>query len=228
MASAAASALSLALVLLPVPILYLRHRALAAFESSEQSPAERTVRRLARTHGFGLGVRSHFALDFGFTHLNHGSYGCAPHAVMRAAQKCMLYVEAFPDRFMRRTEEAQAMLVRAADKLSRELLGAPAGSCAFVENATMGVNAVLRSLRLRKGDVVVITDHTYNACKNAVLDVTERAGATLVTHRVELALKRGKGGQGSFEDGLVEAWQATLSKVEGRVAFCLIDHMCVT
>ena len=47
-------------------------------------------------------------------------------------------------------------MARAADALAAELLRAPPGTTAFVENATAGVNAVLRSLRLRPGDAVPV------------------------------------------------------------------------
>ena len=219
LAAALAAALPLAL--------WLRRGALRAAES----PDAQAHRALAAAHGYGPSgdVRRHFALDFSFTHLNHGSFGCAPLAVLRAARAQALYMEAYPDRFMRRRDEGQRLLTAAADACAAALLRAPAGSCAFVENATAGVNAVLRSLRLQAGDVIVITDHTYNACKNAVLDVAQRSGAAVVTHSVPLPLSRGGGGAGSFADGLVEAWEATLARVApGKLAFCLIDHMCVS
>ena len=198
-------------------------------KQATECPDTSKYHTLSAKHGYGLGgVRRHFALDFSYTHLNHASFGSAPHPVMHAARERMLYIESYPDRFMRRQEEGPELLTAAADACAAALLGAPAGSCAFVENATAGVNAVLRSLRLRPGDVLVITDHTYNACKNAVLDVTQRSGSSVITHSVSLPLSRGKDGKGSYEDGLVESWEKTLSSIPaGKIAFCLIDHMCV-
>lgn len=194
--------------------------------SQEGSVDEGVVQALSQRHGYGRGVRPLFALDFAFTHLNHASYGCAPYPVMRAARESMLYVEAYPDRFMRKAEEAQGLVRRAVDACAAEVFQAPSGSCAFVENATAGVNAVLRSLRLTPGSTMVITNHTYNACKNAINDTAERCGVSVVVHSVGLPLTRGKGGEGSYEDGLVEAWEATLASLPpGKVCFCLIDHI---
>jgi hypothetical protein len=49
------------------------------------------LHKLAKYRGlYGTAIRSHFALDFTFVHLNHGSYGTAPKAVMRAAADEML------------------------------------------------------------------------------------------------------------------------------------------
>ncbi|QUL98840.1 MAG: hypothetical protein IMF26_01815 [Candidatus Fermentithermobacillus carboniphilus] len=44
----------------------------------------------------------------------------------------------------------------------------------FVPNATTGVNTVLKSITFSPGDEVVITDHIYNACKNALELVARR------------------------------------------------------
>ena len=50
----------------------------------------------------------------------------------------------------------------------------------FIENATAGCNAVLRSVRLRPRDEVLVLSHGYQAVRNAVRYVTERAGARII------------------------------------------------
>ena len=56
-------------------------------------------------------------------------------------------------------------------ELSRFLNADPEGMV-FVTNATMGVNTVLRSLKLSPGDEIIVPDHAYQACKNAIDFVT--------------------------------------------------------
>ena len=63
-------------------------------------------------------------------------------------------------------------------------LGAAGEDLAFVDNATTGVNAVLRSLLLRPGDEILVTDHGYPAVRNAVRFVCARAGARMVEARL--------------------------------------------
>jgi isopenicillin-N epimerase len=58
-------------------------------------------------------------------------------------------------------------------------IGAQGKDIVFVENATTGCNAVLRSLRLVAGDEILMLSHGYPAVRNAVRYVTERAGARM-------------------------------------------------
>jgi isopenicillin-N epimerase len=70
-------------------------------------------------------------------------------------------------------------LRRAAGRLG-EFLGAEGKDVTFVENATTGCNAVLRSIRFRPGDEIVALSHGYGAVRNTVRYVCERTGATMV------------------------------------------------
>ena len=47
----------------------------------------------------------------------------------------------------------------------------------FVGNATTGVNAVIRSLRLNRGDELLTTDQNYNACHNVLVEMARRSSA---------------------------------------------------
>ena len=57
-------------------------------------------------------------------------------------------------------------------ELSRFLNADPEGML-FVANATTGVNTILRSLDLSEGDEIIVPDHAYQACRNAIDFVTK-------------------------------------------------------
>jgi isopenicillin-N epimerase len=193
----------------------LKARGAAAVAAGGGSDADARIRR----YGFGAAVRPLFPTDFRYIHLNHGSYGVAPWRVMAAARRVMEGIEAFPDAFMRRS--ALGRFAAAADAVA-DFVAAPRGSVVFVENATAGVNAVLRSLVLRPGDQLAINNHTYNACKNAALDVAARAGASVVVQTVPVPDPATP--PAAADDTIVAAFDAFLA-AHPAVKFALVDHI---
>jgi isopenicillin-N epimerase len=125
----------------------------------------------------GKAVRHEWALDRDFLSVNHGSFGAAPRVVLAAQQDWQRRMEAQPSRFMRAV--LPDALRRAAERLGA-FIGADGKDIAFVDNATTGCNAVLRSLHLQPGDEIVVLTHGYRAVRNTVRFVTERAGARMV------------------------------------------------
>ena len=114
-----------------------------------------------------------FLLDPDVTFLNHGSYGACPEPVFARYQELQRELERNPVEFLGRrfyelTGEARAALAA--------FVGARADDLVFVPNATSGLNAVIRSLRLEPGDEVLTTRHEYGA----VIRTWEFIGAQLV------------------------------------------------
>jgi isopenicillin-N epimerase len=132
---------------------------------------------------FGRGLRRQFDLENGTAFLNHGSYGAAPRRVLAAAGRWRARMEKNPDRFMRL--ELPRALRTAAGKLAG-FLKAREQDLAFVENATTGVNAVLRSIELRPGDEILANSHTYYAVRQAIRECCRRTGAKLVEAKIDL------------------------------------------
>jgi isopenicillin-N epimerase len=80
-------------------------------------------------------------------------------------------------------ETLPARLNTARDSLAA-FLGADPADLVFVPNATTGVNAVLRSLRFNPGDELLLTNHTYAACRKAVEFVATQTGARIVVAKL--------------------------------------------
>lgn len=125
---------------------------------------------------FGPGLREHFLLEPGMAFLNHGSYGAAPKEVLAAQGEWRRRLESQPVRFMGR--ELQPALAEARAALAR-FVGAEPADMVFVENATAGCNAVLRSLKFAAGDELLITDHIYPAVRNTLRHVAAISGAAI-------------------------------------------------
>jgi isopenicillin-N epimerase len=152
-----------------------------------------------------------WTLDPDVAFLNHGSFGACPRAVLAEQDRWRARLERQPVQFMSR--DLEGLLDEARVALARFVNAVPE-DVVFVPNATSGVNAVLRSLVFAPGDELLMTDHTYGACKNALSFVAERSGATVVTAPVPFPL-----------DAPEQVIAAVLAKVTPRTRLALLDHV---
>ncbi|MCP3997131.1 MAG: aminotransferase class V-fold PLP-dependent enzyme, partial [bacterium] len=118
-------------------------------------------------------------LDPDVVHLNHGSFGACPAPVLEEQRRWQKRMEANPVRFF--TETLQPAIDTSRIALAK-FVGADPDGLVFVPNATAGINSVLRSLEpdLGPGDEIIVTNHTYNACRNVAEVSALRTGAELV------------------------------------------------
>src|SRR5882672_4520901 len=93
---------------------------------------------------YGKAVRGEWTLDPDWLTVNHGAFGATPRSVLESQDHWRRLLEAQPSRFMRRV--LPQALREAAARLGA-FVGVRGEDLAFVENATEGCNAVLRSLR---------------------------------------------------------------------------------
>jgi isopenicillin-N epimerase len=119
-------------------------------------------------------------------------------------------MEAEPVQFLWRRYEERLDPSRA---ILADFIGARAKDVVFVTNSTTGVNAVLRSLKWRRGDELLTTNLDYNACHNVLVETALRSGAKLVTARVPFPLRN--------EEQVIEA---ILGAVSSRTRLAMLDH----
>ncbi|WP_433930930.1 aminotransferase class V-fold PLP-dependent enzyme [Sorangium cellulosum] len=156
-------------------------------------------------------ARALWPLDPAVTFLNHGSFGACPRAVLEAQQRYRDQVERQPVRFFLR--ELEPLLDAARLELA-SFVGADPEDLVFVSNATAGVNTVLRSLPLGADDEICVTDHGYNACRNAAEAAAARAGARVVVAAVPFPIEAPE-----------QVIEAVLAAVGPRTRLVLVDHV---
>ena len=140
---------------------------------------------------FGRTMRALFPLEPEAVYLNHGTVGVTPIAVMRARQAILAEIERHPSRFLLRElmhldfgaspPPGKMPQLRAAAAEVAAFLGATGDGLAFVDNASSGCNAVLRSIRLGPGDEILVPDHAYGGVARAAAFIARQQGADVRT-----------------------------------------------
>jgi isopenicillin-N epimerase len=156
-------------------------------------------------------IADQWALDPRTVFLNHGSFGACSRPVLRAQARLRARLERQPVRFLAR--ELDGLLAEARADLAA-FVGADPDDIAFVPNATHGIATVLRSLRFRPGDELLISDHAYNAAANAVRFAAERDGARLVVASIPFP-----------SAGPEEVIQRVLAAVTPRTRLAVLSHV---
>jgi isopenicillin-N epimerase len=156
-------------------------------------------------------LRDAFLLENGVAYLNHGSYGATPRTVLAAADQWRRRLEAQPVRFM---QSELPKLLRATAARLAAFMGARGEDLVFIDNATSGVNAVLRSLDFKRGDELLTTTHVYGAVRKTLHYVAARTGATVVEADVPFPA--------AGEDEIVAAVTGCFSP---RTRLLVIDHI---
>ena len=150
-------------------------------------------------------------LDPAVTFLNHGSFGSCPLPVLEFQLALRKRLERQPIQFLVRDLEPLLDDARAA--ISR-FVGALPENLVFVPNATTGVNTVLRSLTFQPGDELLVTNHAYNACRNALNFAAERANARVVVAEIPFPLTNAD-----------IALDCVLERTTPRTRLALMDHV---
>jgi isopenicillin-N epimerase len=153
----------------------------------------------------------HWTLRDDVDFLNHGSFGACPRDVLEAQSAIRSQIEREPVDFFTRDYLPQLNDARAA---LAEFFDAAPADLAFMGNATSGVNTVLRSLPLSMGDEVLVTDHTYNACRNALEFVALQSGVIISVIHLPFPA-----------DDPQATSMAVLDAVTRRTRLVLLDHV---
>lgn len=123
-------------------------------------------------------MSKHWRLNEKTVFLNHGSYGATPTIVLNEQKRWQLLLEKDPVKFF---EDIAPKALIESRKAIANLVNCDYEDLALIENATSGVNIILRSLKFDEGDEIIVPNHAYQACRNTIDYVAEKSGAVVVT-----------------------------------------------
>jgi len=158
-----------------------------------------------------LDYASLWGLDPSVLYLNHGSFGACPRAVLAEQTRLRQEMEREPADFL--TISLPARLQIARETLGNFLAADPR-DLVFVPNATAGINAVLRSLDFEPGDELLVTNHTYAACRKTIDFVATKSGAQVVVAHLPFPVRSDE-----------EVIAAIITCVSPQTRLALLDHV---
>ena len=162
---------------------------------------------------FGKSIRCEWLLDEDIIFLNNGSFGACPRSVLAIQRGWQDRLESEPVRFLTRElpqhlETARTALANFVGSLPEDLV--------FVQNATDGANAILRSLlpTFKPGDELLTASHAYRAIRQTMVYVAELSGAVVFDAPVPFPIVDPE-----------EVTNAIASAITPRTVFAVIDHI---
>ena len=161
--------------------------------------------------GKAASAATDWALDDSVTFLNHGSFGACRKATLEVQRGWRDKLEAHPVRFLAR--DLEDLLDWSRSEIGA-FVGAEADDMALMPNATAGVSTVLRSLRFERGDEILVTDHAYNSCLNAVRFVAAQSGARVAVARIPFPIESPD-----------QAFDAIMAAVTPKTKLAMIEHV---
>lgn len=201
------------------------YRRAAPARSQDRRPLEPTGDAMSLAPApprFGRSMLAEWRLDPGVLYLNHGTVGAPPIRVLEAQQRIRDEIERQPSRFLLRELSAVSTgpsqrptpRMREAAAAVASFVGSRAEDLVFVDNATAGANAVLRSLDWHAGDEVVLADVAYGAVILAARHATRRHGAEVRLFDLPYPIRD--------EQQVVDAFVAAIGP---RTRLMVVDHI---
>lgn len=160
---------------------------------------------------YGAGLRREWQLEPDMAYLNHGGFGVTPNSVLAAQDQWRARIERNPSWVLAFESEG---LLRAAVSPVAGAIGAEPEDVVFVDNATTGLNAVLRGLDFEPGDEILLTSLAYPAIRKAAHYAAARTGARVVEAEVALPIA---------DDAAV--LQAVAKRLSIRTRLAIFDHV---
>eukprot|EP00658_Telonema_sp_P-2_P013342 TRINITY_DN15055_c0_g1_i2.p1 TRINITY_DN15055_c0_g1~~TRINITY_DN15055_c0_g1_i2.p1 ORF type:complete len:456 (-),score=97.58 TRINITY_DN15055_c0_g1_i2:239-1561(-) len=120
---------------------------------------------------WGHKLLSHWQMADGYMNLNHGSYGATPTIVTEARHRWYSVMEARPDYWFRYNGNNHTLygaLDEVRERVGRMINAKNASEVVFVDNASGGMNAVLRSIRLGPDDEILYLNVAYGMVKSTI------------------------------------------------------------
>eukprot|EP00619_Florenciella_sp_RCC1007_P011295 CAMPEP_0205909778 /NCGR_PEP_ID=MMETSP1325-20131115/4082_1 /ASSEMBLY_ACC=CAM_ASM_000708 /TAXON_ID=236786 /ORGANISM="Florenciella sp., Strain RCC1007" /LENGTH=423 /DNA_ID=CAMNT_0053276099 /DNA_START=23 /DNA_END=1294 /DNA_ORIENTATION=- len=176
--------------------------------------------RTVQSASFGHDMLDQFQLAPGYTNLNHGSYGATPKSVGAAQEQWRTEVEQNPDKFFRYTMWGY---IDQARQDVAAYIGADSEDVVFVDNASEGMNALLKSLVVDGSTTVLYLDMAYFMVAETLRFLRDTVGVELIEVKTEDLLPTTS--TRDFNTELVRRVTEALASSDRPTAVCSFSHI---
>ncbi|MAV64827.1 MAG: aminotransferase [Candidatus Marinimicrobia bacterium] len=158
-------------------------------------------------------------------YLNHGSFGACPKLVFDSLISKQMQLENQPVKFL--DQDLQALMITNKNALAN-FIECDSEDLVFFQNPTTAINEVVRSLKLKKGDEILSTNHEYGAMDKTWDFICKKTGARHVKSTIDIPFKNAKIFTDNFLAGVTDKTKVFfLSHMTSPTAlFFPIDDIC--
>lgn len=165
-------------------------------------------------------MQKEFLLEY--KNFNHGSFGNCPKKVLDIQQKLRIRQEAMPDVWFR---DDYKKLINETIEILSKVINVKSKDLVLIENASSGINSLLRSfLNWKKGDIVILFSTAYDMVKHTAVWLQETQGVKVVQVNISFPIEEGDA-ENAFTKPLEFFLQNLNEKEREKVRVVLLDHI---
>jgi len=158
-------------------------------------------------------IRKSFRQKEEWTMINHGSYGLAPNEVLKQREMLLQEQEEQPDVWFRKTQKE---LYQLNCKKAADFLNCSQKDVFIVNNATYGTNCVLKSLKWKESDEILLTTHSYKSVVTTTEELCNLKGVTIRWVEIKFPIKD--------ESEIIQSYEEAIEKYP-NIKLAVIDHI---
>lgn len=130
-------------------------------------------------------IKDQFLLDPKITYLNHGSFGACPKPILENYQFWQKELEREPVQFITK-KSGEALLT--SKKALAQYIGCDHEDFFFMQNPTMAINQVVKSMNFKPGNEILTTNLEYGAIDKTFEFYSKKNGFTYRKQNISLPL----------------------------------------
>lgn len=164
----------------------------------------------------GHAMRAKFMFNSNFTNLNHGAYGATPRPVVEAQQGYTVEEEGNIEKWINGATGYRGKEITVREMIAQYVNANPE-DVVLIENASGAINAILRSLPLKRGDILLDFSTAYGPFRSFYQWLQATMGIQILEVPVVFPLKG--------PEDVLKPLAAVLARNLSNIAIAVVSHV---